>query len=205
MEDRVAILSSLPLGRPSSLGDFLFFCIPPSFPRDFLALWEGGCGNSVKAAARVRHPPLALTLLFPRSLPLSLSRYLGVVLRPPPTPPFSPSVPTVLPWPARAVSRVQRTPRFALRSSRAFLLIPAILTRSYNLVIRLQDRFDCESESNNRYTRNNSMYQLCYRSIRLYRLVECCDLDKLFRERKFRGIAVFLPHGNLDASNICDI
>lgn len=89
-------------------------------------------------------------------------------------------------------------------SSRAFLLT-AILTRSYDLVIRLQDRFDCESESNNRYTRNNSMYQLCYRSIRLYRLAECCDLDKLFRERKFRGIAVFLPHGNLDASNICDI
>lgn len=60
-------------------------------------------------------------------------------------------------------------------------------------------------KQNNRYTRNNSMYQLCYRSIRLYRLAECCDLDKLFRERKFRGIAVFLPHGNLDASNICDI
>jgi len=76
-------------------------------------------GNSVKAAARPTpaHPSLVLA----RQATLFLSLYLGVVA--PPDTPSPPSDPTALPWPARAVSRVQRTPRFALRPWRVSLLL----------------------------------------------------------------------------------
>lgn len=106
-----------------------------SFSRDFLAFCrEGGYlrKHSVKAAAR---PTSTLALVSTASLFLSL--YLGVALRPlPPTStlndtPFAPSVSTTLPWPARAVSRVQRTPRFALRPWRVFLVEPFERSRSF--------------------------------------------------------------------------
>jgi len=55
--------------------------------------------------------------------PLSLPLSWGSIVAPPTPSPLPPSDPTALPWPARAVSRVQRTPRFALRPWRVSLLL----------------------------------------------------------------------------------
>lgn len=118
IEDRVAILSSSPVRRSPRCDSLLahppiHFVFPRLSSRVFCR--EGGYLRKQRqggGASDIHPRPHS------RNLPLSLPLSWGGIAPPPPpptTPLLHPSSPTTLPWPARAVSRVQRTPRFALR------------------------------------------------------------------------------------------
>jgi len=136
MEDRVVILSSPP--RPASLATrrlplllhttFVSSRLSRTVGRWMRKQRQGGGARPTSSPRTHACSSLAATLFLS---PVILGWHCVSHRHPP----FSPFVPTVPLWPARAISRVQRTPRFALRSSRAFLPT-AIFARSSDLVVR---------------------------------------------------------------------